>query len=67
MLLDLSFANSITNNVIGYICLQELAIATTNYNINTYNNKLVLVDEAVNTQTFTVQPDLSLFIYLKQG
>ena len=41
------------NNVVGYVSLQELTIANTNYNINTYNNTLVLVDQANNTQTFT--------------
>ena len=43
-------------NVVGYVSLQELTIANTNYNINTYNNKLVLVDNAANTQTFTITP-----------
>ena len=72
MFLDSSVANNITNNgsvnfnlnqkiqlpnnVIGYVSLQELTIANTNYNINTYNNTLVLVDYANNTQTFTITP-----------
>jgi hypothetical protein len=43
-------------NVVGYVSLQELTIANTNYNINTYNNTLVLVDYANNTQTFTITP-----------
>ena len=45
-------------NVVGYVSLQELTIANTNYNynINTYNNNLVLVDYAGNTQTFTITP-----------
>jgi len=43
-------------NVVGYVSLQELTIANTNYNINTSNNTLVLVDFASNTQTFTITP-----------
>ena len=46
----------IPNDVVGYVSLQELTIPNTNYNINTYNNKLVLVDYANNTQTFTITP-----------
>ena len=44
------------NNIVGYVSLQELTIADTNYNVNTYNNTLVLVDYANNTQTFTITP-----------
>ena len=46
----------IPNNVVGYVSLQELTIANTNYNINAYNNTLVLVDYAGNTQTYTITP-----------
>ena len=72
MFLESASANSITNNgnvtftlnqqiqipndVVGYVSLQELTIANTNYNINTYNNTLVLVDNAANTFTFTITP-----------
>ena len=52
----LNQAIQLPSNVLGYISLQELTIANTNYNINTYNNTLVLVDYASNTQTFTVSP-----------
>ena len=72
MFLDSSVASSIANNgnvtftlnqqiqipndVIGYVSLQELTIANTNYNINSYNNTLALVDYAGNTFTFTITP-----------
>jgi hypothetical protein len=72
MFLDSSVASSITNNgnvtftlnqqiqipndVIGYVSLQELTIANTNYNINSYNNMLILVDYFGNTQTYTITP-----------
>ena len=72
MFLESGSANSITNNgnvtftlnqqiqipndVVGYVSLQELTIANTNYNINVYNNTLVLVDNAANTFTFTITP-----------
>ena len=72
MFLESGSANSITNNgnvtftlnqqiqipndVVGYVSLQELTIANTNYNINAYNNTLVLVDNAANTFTFTITP-----------
>ena len=46
----------IPNDVVGYVSLQELTIANTNYNINVYNNTLVLVDNAANTFTFTITP-----------
>ena len=46
----------IPNDVIGYVSFQEVTIPNTNYNINTYNNTLVLVDYAANTQTFTITP-----------
>ena len=46
----------IPNDVIGYVSLQELTIPNTNYNINTNNNTLVLVDYANNTETFTIIP-----------
>jgi len=52
----LNQAIQLPSNVLGYISLQELTIANTNYNINTYNNTLVLVDYASNTQTFTITP-----------
>ena len=42
----------ISNDVVGCVSLQELTVANTNYNINSYNNTLVLVDYAGNTQTF---------------
>ena len=34
----------------------KLTIANTNYNINVYNNTLVLVDYAGNTSTYTITP-----------
>ena len=42
--------------MIGYVSLQELTIPNTNYNINKNNNKLVRVDYANNTETFTITP-----------
>jgi hypothetical protein len=72
MFLESASANSITNNgnvtftlnqqiqipndVVGYVSLQELTIANTNYNINAYNNTLVFIDYAGNTQTYTITP-----------
>ena len=57
MFLESGSANSITNNgnvtftlnqqiqipndVVGYVSLQELTIANTNYNINIYNNMCI--------------------------
>ena len=46
----------IPNNIVGYVSIQELTITNTNYNINAYNNVLVLIDYAGNTQTFTITP-----------
>ena len=46
----------IPNDVIGYVSLQEITILNTNYNTDTNNNTLVLVDYAANTQTFTITP-----------
>ena len=79
MFLESASANSISNNgdvnfllnqqvkipndVIGYVSLQELTIENTNYNINTYNNTLVLVDYASNTQTFTITPAIILLLH----
>ena len=51
--LSLNQPIQLPTNVEGYVSLQELTIPNTNYNINTSNNKLVLVDYAGNTQTFT--------------
>ena len=53
----LNQAIQLPSNVLGYISLQELTIANTNYNVNTYNNTLVFVDYASNTQTFTITPE----------
>ena len=44
------------NNVIGYVSLQQPTIANIKYSINTYNNKLVLVENANNAQTFPITP-----------
>ena len=79
MFLDSSVANNITNNgnvnfnvnkkiqlpnnVIAYVSLQELIIANTNYNINTYNNKLVLVDNANNIYTNIYNYTWQLYSY----
>ena len=51
-------AIQLPTDFVGYVSLQELTIANTNHNIITYtsNNKLVLVDYAGNTQTFTITP-----------
>ena len=46
----------IPNDVVGYVSLQELTIANTNYNIYAYNNTLVLIDYAGNTFTYTITP-----------
>ena len=45
---------NLPNHVIGYVSLNELTIPNTNYNINSSNNKLVLLDSSGTTAIFTV-------------
>ena len=45
---------TLPNKVIGYVSLNELTIANTNYNINGNNNTLVLQDYLNTTETFTI-------------
>ena len=47
---------SLPSGTIGYVSLSELTIPNTNYNINTSNNKLVLLDSSMVATTFTVTP-----------
>ena len=44
------------NNVIGYVSLSELTIGNTNYNINSSNNKLVLIDSSNTDESLTITP-----------
>ena len=37
---------NLPNHVIGYVSLNELTIPNTNYNINSSNNTLVLIDSS---------------------
>ena len=48
---------------IQILSLQELNIANTNSDINTYSDKLVLVDNAANTQTFTIALAVILLLH----
>ena len=45
---------NLPNNVIGYVSLNELTIPNTNFNINTSNNSLVLLDSSLVPETFTI-------------
>ena len=45
---------NLPNNVIGYVSLNELTIANTDYNINANNNTLVLQDYLGVSQTITI-------------
>ena len=47
---------NLPNNVIGYVSLNELTIPNTNFNINTSNNTLTLLDSSLVPETFTVTP-----------
>ena len=47
---------SLPSGTIGYVSLSELTIPNTNYNINTSNNKLVLLDSSMAATTYTVTP-----------
>ena len=40
----------------GYVSLNELSIPNTNYNINTSNNSLVLMDSSGTSETITIDP-----------
>ena len=59
---NLNQKRQIPSNVIGYVSLKELTLnfAITNKNTNTYNNTLVLVDDAANPQKFTIPPIIIL-------
>ena len=47
---------NLPNNVIGYVSLNELTIPNTNFNINSSNNSLVLLDRSLVPETFTITP-----------
>ena len=47
---------NLPNNVIGYVSLNELTIPNTNFNINSTNNTLVLLDVGLIEETFTITP-----------
>ena len=47
---------TLPSGTIGYVSLNELTIPNTNYNINTSNNTLVLVDSSMVVTTFEVTP-----------
>ena len=47
---------TLPSGTIGYVSLNELTIPNTNYNINTSNNKLVLLDSSMVGTTFEVTP-----------
>ena len=47
---------TLPSGTIGYVSLSELTIPNTMYNINTSNNKLVLLDSSMVGKTLTVTP-----------
>ena len=47
---------TLPSGTIGYVSLSELTIPNTTYNINTSNNKLVLLDSSMVEKTLTVTP-----------
>ena len=47
---------NLPSDTIGYVSLRELTIPNTNYNINTSNNSLVLMDSHFIQETFTITP-----------
>ena len=47
---------TLPSGTIGYVSLNELTIPNTNFNINTSNNTLTLLDKSFVAETFTVTP-----------
>ena len=45
---------NLPSDTIGYVSLRELTIPNTNYNINSSNNALVLMDSHFIEETFTI-------------
>ena len=46
---------NLPNNVIGYVSRNELTIPNTQYNINSSNNSLTLIDIAAISETITIE------------
>ena len=53
---NLRYNINLPNNVIGYVSLNELTIPNTNFNINSSNNTLVLLDVGLIQEIFTIIP-----------
>ena len=51
-----SFRFNLPPDTIGYVALRELTIPNTNYNMNSSNNTLILIDSHFIQETFTITP-----------
>ena len=47
---------NLPHGTIGYVSLSELTMPNTNYNINSTNNTLILIDSSGTSQTLTITP-----------
>ena len=53
---NLRKTSNLPSDTVGYVCLRELTILNTGYNLNSSNNTLVLMDSHFIQETFTITP-----------